>query len=243
MFDIFKPTKDKAEARFREAMRTGNFGPAIGYYQKYVEAKPRDYEAQNDLGWMLLQAGHPEDALECFETAVELDENAVHYNNLGRALLALERYDEASEAFERAEALDPEDPEPAYNQTVCLRLQEKIDESMEALEAVLDEHEDFAPALNDYALCLQEKERHDESVDYLERAVEERPMWVPPRLNAIKTLCDLGRYPEATVHLEELDEMGADVVVDLGEDDVVITINGRPLYEGELVEGVPGFGE
>jgi hypothetical protein len=90
---------------------------------------------------------------------------------------------------------------------------------------------------------LQEKERDEESVDYLERAVEARPMWVPPRINAINTLCDLGRYPEATTHLEELDEMGAEVIVDLGEDDVVITINGSTIYEGDLVEGVPGFGE
>lgn len=243
MFDIFKPTKEKAENLFRQAMRTGNFGPALSYYRKYCDSKPRDFEAQNDLGWMLLQAGESEEALECFEQANEVEEQAVHHNNRGRALLQLERYEEANEAFEKARELDPEDPEPPYNMTVCLRAQDKIDEAMEALEVFLGEHEDFAPALNDYALCLQEKERDEESVEYLERAVEERPMWVPARLNAINTLCDLGRYPEATAHLEELDEMGAEVIVDLGEDDVVITINGSKVYEGELVEGVPGFGE
>ena len=243
MFDIFKPTKEKAESQFRQAMRTGNFGPAVAYYRKYVDVKPRDFEAQNDLGWMLLEAGRPQEALDCFEAALELEEHAVHFSNRGRALLALERFEEAMEAFEEADELDPEDPEPAYHMTVCLRAQDKIDECMEALETFLDEHEDFAPALHDYALCLKKKERPDESVDYFERAVEERPMWPPARLNAINTLCDLGRYPEATTHLEALDEMGAEVVVDLGEDDVIITINGNTIYEGDLVEGVPGFGE
>jgi tetratricopeptide (TPR) repeat protein len=243
MFDIFKPTKEKAENLFRQAMRTGNLGPAVAYYRKYVDANQRDFEAQNDLGWMLLEAGHPEDALECFETANSVEEQAVHFNNLGRALLALERFEEATEAFDKAHELDPEDPEPTYNKTVCLRAQDKIDECMQALEAFLDDHDEFAPALNDYALCLQEKDLDEESVDYLERAVEARPMWVPARINAINTLCDLGRYPEATVHLEELDEMGAEVIVDLGDDDVVITINGTAIYEGALVEDVPGFGE
>jgi tetratricopeptide (TPR) repeat protein len=243
MFDIFKPTKEKAENLFRQAMRTGNFGPAVAYYRNYVDANRRDFEAQNDLGWMLTEAGEPEQALAHFEAANEVQKQSAHYNNMGRALLKLERFDEASDAFETAHELDPDDEQPVYNMTVCLRSQDKTDECMQALEALLDDHGEFAPALNDYALCLQELERDDESVDYLERAVEARPMWVPARINAINTLCDLGRYPEATVHLEELDEMGAEIIVDLGEDDVVITINGSTIYEGDLVEDVPGFGE
>ncbi len=243
MIDVFAPTKKKAEKLFRQAMQSGELGPAISYYRKYLDQNEGDYEGQNDLGWMLMQAGRPEEALDCFEAANAVEESAVHWDNQGQALLKLERFEEADEAFEAAMRLDPEDPEPPYHRAASLRAQEDLEGCMTALEEVIEQHPDFAPALNDYGLCLNEVEREDEAVDYLERAVEESPMWIPARLNAIRTLCDLGRYPEATVHLEELDEMGADIVIDLGEDDVAISLNGQPIYQGELVEGVPGFGE
>lgn len=243
MFDAFKPTKDKADKLFKQAMQTGNLEPAIVYYRKYLEKNPRDFEAQNDLGWMLLEAEQPEEARACFEAANEVEESAVHYNNLGRALIDLELFDEADEAFEQALELEPDNPEPRYNRAVALREQGDMDGFEEALEALLDEHPDYPPALNDYAVCLQEDERLEDSIEYLERAVDERPMWGPARLNLIATLCDLGRYPEATEHLEALSEMGVDVLVDVGDEDVIIELNGQPWYEGELVEGVPGFGE
>jgi superkiller protein 3 len=242
MFDVFKPTKKKAEKLFREAMNSGNWGPAINYYQQYVDKNSRDYEAHNDLGWMLLQVDHPEEALEHFDAAIELEEDPTHYNNRGQALLKLERFEEANEALDRALELDPDDPEPAYYKAVGLRLQDDLEGCMAALDAVLENDPEFAPALMEYAVCLQEDERPEESVEYLERAIDDRPMWIPARLNAVNTLCDLARYPAATSHLEAIDEMGTDVVVELGDDDLTITINGQVVYEGEYDDTVPGFG-
>lgn len=242
MFDVFKPTKKKAEKLFREAMNTGNWGPAIKYYQGFVEKNPRDFEAHNDLGWMLLQVDHAEDALEHFDRAIALEDDPAHYSNKGQALLKLERYEEANAALDRALELDPEDAEPAYYKAVSLRLQEDIEGCIAALDEVLEEDPEFAPALMEYAGCLKEQDRDEEAVEYMERAVEDRPMWIPARLSAISTLCDLARYPDAMTHLEAIDEMGAEVVVELGDGDLEITINGQVIYEGEYDETVPGFG-
>ena len=243
MFDFFKPTKEKAEAKLRQAMQTGNIEPAVAYYAKYIEAHPNDFEAHNDLGWMFLETGRPERAAEHFQKANELDERAVHWNNLGRALLVLERFEEADQAFETAAAMDPDDPEPAYNRTVSLRQQDRMEASKEALAQHIADFEEFAPALNDYAMILREDDQDAEALEYLERAVEARPHWPPALMNASTTLCDLGRYPEATQYLEALSDLGADIIVDVSDEEVTIELNGGLLYQGELKEGVPGFGE
>lgn len=243
MFNPFKPTKEKAEALLRRAMQTGDVQPAVSYYRKYVDAEPGDFEAHNDLGVLLLETGLTEEALEHFRRANELEEAAAHWNNEGRALLSLERFEEADEAFAMAERLDPEDPEPAFNRALCLREQEEMAACMDALEAVIAEHADFAPALHEYAARLLDEDRKEDAVEYLERAVDAAPFFGPARIQAVRTLCDLGRYPEATEHLEAISDMGADIVVDLGEEDVEIVVNGNVIYEGELMEGVPGFGE
>ncbi|MGM0559115.1 MAG: tetratricopeptide repeat protein [Myxococcota bacterium] len=243
MIDVFKPTKKKAEDILRKAMRSGDLGPAISYYMKYVDAKPRDHEAQNDLGWMLLQEGRPEDALERFEKANDLEEDAAHYNNKGRALLELERFPEASEAFRHAAELDPEDEEAPFNMAVAMRAQDRHEDALDALDALLEAHDDFAPAHVEYAMCLQELDRDEDAIAHFETALELDPSWVPARISTVQALCDLARYPAATEHLEFIDELGAEVVVELGGDDLTIAINDQIIYEGAFDDSVPGFGE
>lgn len=242
MIDVFKPTKKKAEEQLRKAMNTGDLGPAISYYTKYIDAKPNDHEALNDLGWMLLQVGRPEDALERLERAIELEEDASHFNNKGRALLELERFPEATDAFKRAVELDPEDEEAPFNLAIAMRAQDEHEGALDALDALLASHEDFAPAHVEYAMCLQELDREEEAIDHFETALEIDPSWVPARVSTIQALCDLARYPAATEHLEFIDELGAEVVVELGDDDLTISINDQVIYEGEYDESVPGFG-
>jgi tetratricopeptide (TPR) repeat protein len=242
MIDVFKPTKKKAEEQLRKAMSTGNLEPAISYYIKYVDAEPNDHQALNDLGWMFLQVGRPEDGLERFEQAIAIEADAAPYNNKGRALLELERFEDATDAFSRAAELDPEDEEAPFNMAVAMRAQDRYDDALDALDTLIEAHEDFAPAYVEYAMCLQELDRDDEAIEYFEAALEIDPTWVPARVSTIQALCDLARYPAATEHLEFIDELGAEVVIELGDDDLTVAINDQVIYEGDYDDSVPGFG-
>ena len=233
MFDLFKPTRKKAQKRFDKAMRTGRLEPAIAYYRKYLAANADDYQARNDLAWMLIEIGRAGEAVEALEQAIELHEDAISWNNMGRALLTLKRFDEADRAFDTAYELDPDDPKPAYNKAVGLRKRDDLPGCKDALESLLQHHPEYAPALNDLALCLQEEERFDEAIPYLERAVAARPDWVAGLFNLVTTLCELDRHREATPHIEALADLGHDVSVDADDEYLTITVNGAVLYSGE----------
>jgi len=69
-------------------------------FRRALELDPHDFEANNNLGFLLLSVGRPEDALPCLRAAVSVrPTEARARNNLGFALAALGRDDEALDAF------------------------------------------------------------------------------------------------------------------------------------------------
>jgi tetratricopeptide (TPR) repeat protein len=98
---------------------------AVAHYRKALELSPIEYETLNSLGGALMKLNRPEEALVSFQNAnaaIEHRADAVpHYRsapalkadlaaascNLGRALLQLDRVDEAIACFDRALARDP----------------------------------------------------------------------------------------------------------------------------------------
>jgi Flp pilus assembly protein TadD len=69
------------------------------------QEKLRDPSIFNTLGWVYLQQGEPAKAVPLFERALEVEPSyAKSLNNLGVALEALGRFDEARAAYEKAKA-------------------------------------------------------------------------------------------------------------------------------------------
>src|SRR3989304_2356652 len=69
-----------------------------------------------DLGLAYLRASEPRLAFEVFRNLVETEEaNAASHNNLGVALMRLDRIPEAIEAFERARELGSEEKTYLFN--------------------------------------------------------------------------------------------------------------------------------
>ncbi|MBF0480052.1 MAG: tetratricopeptide repeat protein [Desulfovibrionaceae bacterium] len=50
---------------------TGQPGPAVAAYGKYLELKPGDPDVLTDMGVMYRELGQPDRALECFEAAIK----------------------------------------------------------------------------------------------------------------------------------------------------------------------------
>ncbi len=109
--DAITAGPEAAEARYNLAKvmeGKGRWGEAIAEYERVVAARPRDARFVNDLGCARLSAGDAAGAERDLRNASRLDPEwgAVWYN-LGLALDALGRGDEARRAYERALELEP----------------------------------------------------------------------------------------------------------------------------------------
>jgi eukaryotic-like serine/threonine-protein kinase len=84
---------------------SGELDKAQQTHQEWVESYPRDYIAWGSLAMADSELGMHEKALEANREFVRLSpDNAIGYVNLGAALLALQRIDEAQRTLEEAKA-------------------------------------------------------------------------------------------------------------------------------------------
>ncbi len=234
MFGWFRPTKAKAAAALMKAFRTGKFDPAIRLYEKLLRDAPNDHELHNDLGVAFLESGNLAAALAQLHKATELYDCCIHRNNLGRALLRSKDFASAVIAFGKARELDPNDPQPWYNLTICLREEGREQESLAQLVEFVRRFPDHANGLNDLGLHCEEQGNKEEALQKFQQSVTLAPASIPARVNMIRMLCDLGRYPDATPHLETLAQLGMKVHVNATETQVVIHLNDMRVYEGTL---------
>ena len=95
-------------------------------------------DAYNGMGEAYRRLGRLADAVEVYQTAVELSpRHAVAYHNLGVTLALTGRFREGAEALRQAVALNPRDAEGRYNLGVisleALKDRQVAEEQYEAL--------------------------------------------------------------------------------------------------------------
>lgn len=222
----------RARSRFVKAWRAGDWESAIKACEQLLKEYPQDYQLHNNLGAACLEAGDATRAESSFRRANELSEHAVHWNNLGRALLWKGGHADAEAAFRRASELDRSDPQPQYNLTVCLREAGRTGEAVEALRRFLMAFPDHAGGHNDWACLTEERGDREQALASFARSVELAPAYLPARLNLIRLLCDLGRYPEATPHLRAVAVGGVQVRVNATDSVLEIDLDGKSFYRG-----------
>jgi tetratricopeptide (TPR) repeat protein len=228
MFSLFGNTKEGAA----EALSKGDFATAIRRYRKALEKNANDHEMHHDLGVALLETGAAAEAIACFERANAIHDRATHWNSLGRAHLVAGDHAAAMAAFSKARSMDPGDPMPWYNMTVCMREQGKGEVVFDELKSMLARFPDHAGAHYDLGCHYEDRGEKDKALGEFERAVTINPHHVHRRLNLIRVLCELQRFPDALPHLEFLAAGGIKVEVAANDGRVRITINGKPFYEG-----------
>lgn len=90
-------------------------------------------------GILLAELEKYEEAIECYEKALEIDPNLKKVRGYKRfALVILEKYEEAINSFEKALIIDPEDKVAWYNKGISLA---EIDKHEEAIECLKKAHE------------------------------------------------------------------------------------------------------
>jgi Flp pilus assembly protein TadD len=122
-----------ASAIAHEAYGSGNFEPALEQFQRAVEKNPRDAEALNNLGQVLVRLGRTAEAVPYFDRAIALnpDRWAYHFNR-ARAAGLLEQWNDCVAGYKRAQQLFPNDYVTAYN--LALALHKSGDEEAAVVE-------------------------------------------------------------------------------------------------------------
>jgi len=161
----------------------GETGVALECYDEALELRPNWAQVLKQKGIILLYEERPEEALPLLEQAVgENSGDWNSWNNKGRALMNLGRFEDAVDSFERAENLNPESPIPVYAEALCHLNLDNPEKAVTRFGILFEDrdthHTDFPPtseAKHNYAIALSETGEHQKALKYYEEVVEEQP--------------------------------------------------------------------
>lgn len=145
---------DATPVDFEEFVRQGNawaeqgrLADAIEAYVRAIELNPGHAPAHNNLGVVLRQMNHLDEAESCFRQAIALDPNyADAYRNLGVVHQKKERNEAAAQAYLHSLQLDPNNAAVYSDLGNFLFGQKRLDEAIQSYEAALSLKPDFPVA-------------------------------------------------------------------------------------------------
>jgi Flp pilus assembly protein TadD len=143
-----------------------------------------NYEACNGLGLALNQEGRVDDAITCFEKAVQINPDCADaHSNLGLVLLPKGRVDEVIAHCQKALQLNPYYKETHINLGNALVQKGRVDEAISEYYKALEIDSDYAEAHNDLANALLAKGKVDEAISEYHEALEIKPDYADARYN------------------------------------------------------------
>ena len=139
-----------------------------------------------------------------FNLLASVDYYAEAHNNLGVALVRLDKLQEATGQFEQALRIEPEYA-VAHNSlgVVFIRLG-RTQEAITQLEQAVRIKPEFAEAHNNLGIALERAGRVQEALRHFEQALRLAPDYSDAHNNLAAALFRLGRLPEAIGHYEQV---------------------------------------
>lgn len=164
-----------------------------------IEAK--EYRLQ---GAAMMEAANFEKAKDFFERAIEIEQSAELYIDLGNANASNGEYDEAVAAFNRALIMEPKNGEAMFNIGSVYLLQGKINKTLEFYNKA--EENGFHKAILYTNLSKIYREMGDIHmvVRNLTRAIDSNPLRGDLYVEKVQIFIELGRFQEALLTLDEM---------------------------------------
>ena len=128
---------------------------AISAAEKAVKLSPKDFEAHNNLGILLMELGRIKEAELSFRHALFLKSDFVEaHNNLGISLKKQDKLRDAEESFSRVTALRPKLAEAHRNLGATLQELGKFDASIASFIQAMELSPNYGEALLDFGNAI-----------------------------------------------------------------------------------------
>lgn len=168
-----------------------------------AQANPLHADALHFLGVLSHQSGRHDAAMDLIGKAIAKNNRApAFHNNLGNALKALDRWQEAVASYERALALKPDLVAAHYNRALCLQEQGNLSEAVSAYGRALALKPDFAEAHGNLGNTLQAQGKLAEAVASYKRALALKPDYADAHSNLGNVRKAQGKLDEAVACFE-----------------------------------------
>ncbi|MCJ2187223.1 O-linked N-acetylglucosamine transferase, SPINDLY family protein [Novosphingobium beihaiensis] len=235
------------------AVKRGETDEARALYRKVLDKHPRNPRAR--AGLEALEAAHNNPSQQQFDAMVSayqsgrMDEAARQghalaeayphshgvQNLLGAALLALNNYAGAEQAFRRAIEADPNHPASYNNLAISLRKQERLSEAEAIYREVIARKPGYADAQYNLANLLQIAERDEEAAEHFAAAIRIDPNYTEAHYNLGNLLAKAGRREDAIASLANAARLNP------AHSDALNNMGGELLALEHLDEAVSAF--
>jgi Tfp pilus assembly protein PilF len=167
-------------------------------YERLLRSHPRNADALHLLGVVAHQRGDHVRAVVLIRKAIAHNPNeAAYHNNLGAALLALDRRAEAGASFAEALRIDPDYAEAHNNAgNLCMREGRAVD-AVNCYRKALSTRPDYAIAHNNLGGALREQGLLEAARASYDAALACQPQYATAFSNLGRVLHELGRFGEA----------------------------------------------
>jgi Flp pilus assembly protein TadD len=180
---------------------SGRHDQAVGWIVGAIRKSPQPNYLVS-LGHTLLKLGRGDEAIQCFDKAVQLKpDDAGLWMKLGEALLQLQRNDFALMAFQHVTELDPSQSDAFFKSAILLHYSGKYEEAL----ARFDRCPESAALHRERARTLQELKRFAEALAANQKAEAIEPSNGDICNNIGSCLRFLGREEEALQWYERAD--------------------------------------
>jgi tetratricopeptide (TPR) repeat protein len=195
------PQQPAVQATLNAALQchqTGRLSEAERLYLQILSVQPRHPDCLHLLGMVAYQSGHHSLAAERISQAIAVKATvALYHSNLGNALTAQGRFDDAVASYRRAIRLKPDFPDSHYNLANVLKQQGRVDEAVACFRETIRLKPDLAAAHNNLGNLLWERGRLDEAIACCRRALELNPDFPEAHLNLGNALEEQGQFDAA----------------------------------------------
>ena len=193
---------------------------AITKMQKAVALEPDHSNLQDELGALLAQSGHADEARYCFEAALRLDnKNLSAFLHMGTLYLVLHEPAKSIETLNQALALKPELPQALFEMGQAYVALQQDEKAEPLLKRALDKDATIPGLKNEYAMLLQRAGRNQEAIPLFQDALTADPQNVSILNNLGLALTQTGNAKQAIPYLEKalaIDPRDLNALKDLG---------------------------
>ena len=171
----------------------GNFGAAIGSYQKALKIKPDYAEAYNNMGTALKNKGDLEAAIDSYQQALKIKPDYVEvYCNIGNALHGKNDLEAAIDNYRRALKIKPDYAEAYNNMGIALLGKGDLNAAIDSYKQALKIKPDYADAYYNMGNTLNYKGDLEAAIEGYKHAIKIKPDYASAFNNMGAALKDKG---------------------------------------------------